>query len=95
VQAAAEPATVSAEPVRAREERIPVPFPDKVGHPRRDTEDGTDEDVLGLVAAVYDAHPDRCAVRRPDRNQPDATGLCEAHGASGFRRRKGKLRPRT
>jgi hypothetical protein len=49
---------LAADPVEAREERVPVPFPEKVGYLRAEAEDQADEDMLGLVAAVYDAHPD-------------------------------------
>ena len=49
---------LAADPVEAREERAPVPFPEKVTHLRREAEDQADKDMLGLVASVYDTHPD-------------------------------------
>lgn len=56
---------ISADPVEAREERAPVPFLEKARFLRQETEDGRDEDVLRLVAAVYDTHPDWREVWRP------------------------------
>jgi hypothetical protein len=49
---------LAADPVEAREERAPVPFPEKVTFLRREAQTRQDKDVLGLVAAVYDTHPD-------------------------------------
>lgn len=49
---------LSADPVQAREERAPVPFPEKVGHLRAEAEGLADKDMLGLIASVYDSHPD-------------------------------------
>jgi hypothetical protein len=49
---------VAADPVEAPEERVPVPFPDKVAFLRGEAKLQQDKDVLGLVASVYDAHPD-------------------------------------
>lgn len=49
---------LAADPVEAREERAPVPFPEKVEYLRREAEGQADKDMLGLVASVYDAHPD-------------------------------------
>ncbi|MDQ3761207.1 MAG: hypothetical protein M3460_05765 [Actinomycetota bacterium] len=45
-------------PVQAREERVPVPFPEKAAFLRREAQRQYDEAMLGLVASVYDAHPD-------------------------------------
>lgn len=56
---------VSAGPLEAREERIPVPFPEKAHYLRQEGADGRDENVLRLVAAVYDAHPAWREVWRP------------------------------
>ncbi len=49
---------VAADPVEVQEEREPVPFPEKAAFLRREAGDERDEDVLRLVAAVYDTHPD-------------------------------------
>jgi hypothetical protein len=49
---------LAADPVQAREERVPVPFQEKVGYLRREAEGQADKDMLGLVASVYDTHPD-------------------------------------
>ncbi|HEX2133803.1 MAG TPA: hypothetical protein VHH15_19835 [Actinophytocola sp.] len=49
---------IAADPVETPEERVPVPFPEKAELIRREAGAGADGDVLGLVAAVYDAHPD-------------------------------------
>jgi hypothetical protein len=49
---------VAADPVEAREERAPVPFPDKVAFLRAEAKTEQDKDVLKLVASVYSAHPD-------------------------------------
>ena len=49
---------LTSEPVQTREERAPVPFPEKVDFLRREAEDLQDKDTLGVVAAVYDTHPD-------------------------------------
>lgn len=49
---------MAADPVPAREDRIPVPFPEKVEYLRNEARIHQDEDMLGLVAAVYDTHPD-------------------------------------
>ncbi|ONI87948.1 hypothetical protein ALI144C_07695 [Actinosynnema sp. ALI-1.44] len=49
---------VSADPVQAREERAPVPFPEKVAFLRAEAKVMRDPDVLKLVASVYSAHPD-------------------------------------
>ena len=45
-------------PVQAREERVPVPFPEKAAFLREEAQRQHDETMLGLVASVYDAHPD-------------------------------------
>jgi hypothetical protein len=52
---------VSADPVEAD----PVPFPEKAALLRREAGNGRDEDVLRLVAAVYDTHPDWRETWRP------------------------------
>lgn len=49
---------MAADPVPAREERIPVPFPEKVAALRQEVREHHDRDNLELVASVYDAHPD-------------------------------------
>lgn len=49
---------IAADPVEAREERVPVPFPDKVAFLRAEAKVMQDDDVLKLVASVYDTHPD-------------------------------------
>lgn len=49
---------VVAGPVQAREERTPVPFPEKLALLRREAQARQDDQVLGLVASVYDAHPE-------------------------------------
>jgi hypothetical protein len=49
---------VAADPVQAPDERVPVPFPEKAELLRQEARAGQDEDVLGLVASVYDTHPD-------------------------------------
>jgi hypothetical protein len=56
---------VTGDPVEAPEERVPVPFPEKASFLRRETQDERDEDVLRLVGAVYDTHPDWREVWRP------------------------------
>jgi hypothetical protein len=56
---------VTADPVEAPEERAPVPFPEKADFLRRELADGRDEDILRLVAAVYDTHPGWREVWRP------------------------------
>jgi hypothetical protein len=45
-------------PVEVREERVPVPFPEKAAFLREEAHDQQDAAMLGLVASVYDAHPD-------------------------------------
>jgi hypothetical protein len=45
-------------PAEAPEDRIPVPFPEKVEFLRREAEAGGDPATLGLLASVYDTHPD-------------------------------------
>jgi len=45
-------------PVEAREERAPVPFPEKAAFLRDEAHRRHDEAMLGLLASVYDAHPD-------------------------------------
>ena len=45
-------------PVQAMEERVPVPFAEKAAFLRREIHHQHDETMLGLVASVYDAHPD-------------------------------------
>jgi hypothetical protein len=45
-------------PVQAREERVPVPFREKAAFLREEAHRQHDEATLGLVASVYDAHPD-------------------------------------
>ncbi|MGB9279801.1 MAG: hypothetical protein WCB57_06900 [Pseudonocardiaceae bacterium] len=45
-------------PVQAQEERVPVPFPEKVGFLRSEVESQHDVTSLGLLASVYDAHPE-------------------------------------
>ena len=49
---------MAADPVETREERVPVPFPEKADYLRREAEDTADEDMLRLVASVYDTHAD-------------------------------------
>ncbi|CAM3880008.1 hypothetical protein KIPE111705_29560 [Kibdelosporangium persicum] len=49
---------VAADPVEVPEERVPVPFPDKVAFLRAEASVMKDPDVLKLVASVYAAHPD-------------------------------------
>jgi hypothetical protein len=49
---------LAADPVEAREERAPVPFPEKAAFLRREARTLQDDDMLGVVAAVYDTHPD-------------------------------------
>jgi hypothetical protein len=49
---------LAADPVEAREERVPVPFPEKVAYLRQEASGQADKDMLGLVASVYDTHPD-------------------------------------
>lgn len=45
-------------PVQAREERVPIPFPEKAAFLRQEADRQHDEATLGLVASAYDAHPD-------------------------------------
>ncbi len=45
-------------PVQATEHRVPVPFAEKAAFLRRGIHNQHDETTLGLVASVYDAHPD-------------------------------------
>ncbi len=54
---------VAADPVETPEERVPVPFPDKVAFLRAEARVMRDPDVLRLVASVYDAHPDWDSLR--------------------------------
>jgi hypothetical protein len=56
---------VAADPVGTPSE--PVPFPEKAAFLRREAGDGRDEDVLRLVAAVYDTHPEWREDWRPTR----------------------------
>jgi hypothetical protein len=55
---------VAADPVETPEERVPVPFRDKVAFLRAEARVMRDPDVLTLVASVYDAHPDWDRVSR-------------------------------
>lgn len=43
-------------PVQAAEERVPVPFPEKVAALRTEVEQTGDESMLRLLAAAYDTH---------------------------------------
>lgn len=43
-------------PVQAAEERVPVPFGEKVAALRTEVEQTGDESVLRLLAAAYDTH---------------------------------------
>jgi hypothetical protein len=45
-------------PVQATEDRVPVPFVEKAAFLRREIHHQHDDAMLGLVASVYDAHPD-------------------------------------
>ncbi|PXY28931.1 DUF6221 family protein [Prauserella endophytica] len=45
-------------PVQAAEERVPVPFPEKAAHLRREIREHADADTARLIASVYAAHPD-------------------------------------
>jgi len=45
-------------PVEAREDRVPIPFREKAAYLREEAHRRRDEAMLGLVASVYDAHPD-------------------------------------
>jgi hypothetical protein len=45
-------------PVQATEDRVPVPFVEKAAFLRREIHHQHDDTMLGLVASVYDAHPD-------------------------------------
>ncbi|HKS53202.1 MAG TPA: hypothetical protein VJS67_15150 [Pseudonocardiaceae bacterium] len=45
-------------PVEAREERVPIPYPEKAAFLRQEVHREHDKAMLGLVASVYDAHPD-------------------------------------
>jgi nucleotide-binding universal stress UspA family protein len=45
-------------PAEAPGERHPVPFPEKAAYLRSEATGGRDRNVLGLVASVYDTHPD-------------------------------------
>jgi hypothetical protein len=45
-------------PVQAQEERVPVPFPERAEFLRAEAHCQHDKAMLGLVASVYDAHPD-------------------------------------
>ncbi|MCT2581549.1 hypothetical protein [Actinophytocola gossypii] len=56
---------IAADPVETPEERAPVPFEEKAALIRREAAADTDHDVLGLVASVYDAHPDWLEAWRP------------------------------
>jgi hypothetical protein len=49
---------LAADPVEVPEERVPVPFPDKVAFLRAEARVMQDKDVLTLVASVYRTHPD-------------------------------------
>ncbi|KID29944.1 DUF6221 family protein [Prauserella rugosa] len=49
---------LAAGPLAAREERVPVPFPEKVTYLRREISDGGDPDTLKLIASVYAGHAD-------------------------------------
>jgi hypothetical protein len=44
--------------VQATEDRVPVPFVEKAAFLRREIHHQHDDTMLGLVASVYDAHPD-------------------------------------
>ncbi|WP_019816346.1 DUF6221 family protein [Saccharomonospora saliphila] len=45
-------------PIEAQEERVPVPFPEKVAHLRREIEERADDETARLLASVYAGHPD-------------------------------------
>lgn len=45
-------------PVQVAEERVPVPFPEKVAYLRREIREHADADTARLIASVYAAHPD-------------------------------------
>ncbi|MBV9059834.1 MAG: hypothetical protein JO296_11805 [Pseudonocardiales bacterium] len=45
-------------PVQTQEERVPVPFAEKASFLRAEARRQHDKAMLGLVASVYDAHPD-------------------------------------
>jgi hypothetical protein len=45
-------------PIQTQEERVPVPFPEKAAFLRAEAGRQRDKAMLGLVASVYDAHPD-------------------------------------
>jgi hypothetical protein len=45
-------------PVQTQEERVPVPFPERAAFLRTEARRQHDKATLGLVASVYDAHPD-------------------------------------
>lgn len=49
---------LAADPVPAREERIPVPFAEKAAFIRQEVRGDGDHTMLGLVASAYDTHPD-------------------------------------
>jgi hypothetical protein len=49
---------LAADPVQAQEERVPVPFPEKVAFLRDEARSQQDKNMLGLIASVYDTHPD-------------------------------------
>lgn len=45
-------------PLEAREERAPVPFPEKLAFLRRELGAQRDDDTARLLASVYAGHPD-------------------------------------
>lgn len=45
-------------PVEAQEQRVPVPFPEKVAFLRQEIDGRRDDDTARLIASVYAAHPD-------------------------------------
>lgn len=49
---------LAAGPLQAQEDRVPVPFPEKVSFLRREAQDQQDRKALALIASVYDTHPD-------------------------------------
>lgn len=49
---------LAADPVETPEQRVPVPFPDKLAFLRAEANVMRDNDFLTLVASVYRTHPD-------------------------------------
>jgi hypothetical protein len=49
---------LAADPVENPEQRVPVPFPDKLAFLRAEAKVMQDKDVLTLLASVYRTHPD-------------------------------------